>query len=98
MVYAQEGNERKSEREREDRREEGSQAQAGRVIIILQTTAAGTYLYNPSPSFAFEPSSRSFLPPLVLRIVPLLLLLLPPVPSPSPSACILLAEIRVHGT
>lgn len=90
------GGKREEEREREDRREEGSQAQAGRVIIILQTTAAGTYLYNPSPSFAFEPSSRSFLPPLVLPSSPFLLL--PPALSPSPSACILLAEIRVHGT
>lgn len=60
------GGKREGERENEGRREEGSQAQAGRVIIILQTTAAGTYLYNPSPSFVFELSSRSFLPPLVL--------------------------------
>lgn len=60
-IRAQKRNERESERE--GRWEEGSQAQAGRVIIILQTTAAGTYLYNSSPSFAFEPSSRSFLPP-----------------------------------
>lgn len=57
---------RRETRGRAREREEGNQAQAGRVIIILQTTAAGTYLYNPSPSFAFEPSSRSFLPPLVL--------------------------------
>lgn len=57
---------RRETRGRAREREEGSQAQAGRVIIILQTTAAGTYLYNPSPSFAFEPSSRSSLPPLVL--------------------------------
>lgn len=27
--------------------------QPGRVIIILQTTAAGMYLYNPSPSLSF---------------------------------------------
>lgn len=41
--------ERKQEekRERVSEREEGNQAQAGRVIIILQTTAAGTYLYSP---------------------------------------------------
>lgn len=50
---------RAREREREDRREEGSQAQAGRVIIILQTTAAGTYLYNPSPSFAHSSPPRA---------------------------------------
>lgn len=61
---------RRETRGRAREREEGSQAQAGRVIIILQTTAAGTYLYNPSPSFAFEPSSRSSLPPLVLPIIP----------------------------
>lgn len=78
---------RRETRGRAREREEGSQAQAGRVIIILQTTAAGTYLYNPSPSFAFEPSSRSSLPPLVLPSFH---------PPASPVACILLAEIRVY--
>lgn len=69
--------------------EGGGQAQAGRVIIILQTTAAGTYLYNPSPSLTFQLSSRSSLPPLSSSL------------SSRPCLHFLphhpLAEIRVHG-
>lgn len=72
---------------KEGGREAARRAEAGRVIIILQTTAAGTYLYNPSPSLARSSPPRATPAFRPVSFHPL---------ASSPDSH--RGEIRVHGT
>lgn len=74
---------------REGGREAARRAEAGRVIIILQTTAAGTYLYNPSPSLSLARSSPPRATPAFRPVS-----FHPLASSPDSHR----GEIRVHGT